>query len=230
MTCPRCGVATQATVWSKYAWINDGASEKPESSYFVVCSGCDEPSLFESYSDSSKFLQKLSDKNLSPIDILKDGGPRIEKWNKQYPVEKIPDAPKHLPKLPEMFYLEACSCLLNGFPNAAGSMFRKTLEVATLSDEIRGRIPAEVSLKFEKAKLFVRLQMTKEYNIITGSLFDLTDTIRLEGNEAIHGMLIYTIEQAHNLKTFVDAFLNLVFSIPHQIKSVRTANAKLVEI
>jgi hypothetical protein len=176
----------------------------------------------ETYEDSSKLLEGLTVEGVAKGDVGTGW-----RWEKMYPVERIPGAPSHLPKDVEAFYVEAVGCLVSGYPNAAGAMLRKTLEAATRTDSIARRVPPERQDKYKAAMLSARLKVLCEAHIIPESLFKLVDTINLEGNEAVHGMKTYTKLEAEALKEFLDAFLQFVFTFPKKLQSVRSAAAKM---
>jgi hypothetical protein len=214
-------VATQADVWGFFNWPDAKSPKKPKESYLVVCSGCEEPFFVEYYQDRSKLLR-----NLTVEAAVKGEIGEGWEWHKLYPIEVIPDAPKHLPIDVELNYAEACGCLAHGFPNAAGAMFRKTLEATTKSKPVVEKIGDAELEKYNSSQLSARLKVLKDLSIIPLPLFELVNTIKLEGNEAVHGMTSYTMEEASILKEFVDALLNFVFSLPAKMQAVRTARDK----
>ena len=218
LICPRCGIAMRAEARSSYRWAESKSPKKPVESYFVVCGNCDEPFLAEYYQDNSKLFQGLG-LNGNIDDIAGNEW----RWHKLYPVEKIVAAPEHLPDIVLEFYCEACGCRANGYSNAAGAMLRKTLEAATRANEVTAALPKEEIAAYSKAMLARRLSKLKEYHIIPVPLFQLVETIKLEGNEAVHGMETYSVREAEALKGFLDAFLNFVFTLPKKIADVRTA-------
>ncbi len=86
-------------------------------------------------------------------------------------------------------------------PDAAGSMFRKTLD-ATLRD----KCPAATGT------LFQRIDQAVESGVLTGDLAGYAHTIRLEGNEAAHGT--YDEVDARQLHSFVTLVLHYVYTLP----------------
>jgi hypothetical protein len=208
----------RAEVRAAYHWEDSKSPRKPAESYFAVCGNCDEPFLVEYYRDRSKLFESLSVENAFKGEIG-----RGWEWHKLYPIEKITGAPEHLPEMVLEFYIEACGCLSNGYANAAGAMFRKTLEAATQATEVMSAVPLEESDIYSKSMLSRRLSKLKELHVIPISLFQIVETIKLEGNEAVHGMETYSQKEAQALKGFLDLFLNFVFTLPKNMAAVRTA-------
>jgi hypothetical protein len=218
LVCPRCGIAMRAEVRGSHHWPKNSSPRKPAESYFAVCGNCEEPFLVEYYEDRSKLFESLAVKDVAEGKIGQGW-----QWHKLYPVEAISGAPEHLPDSVAEFYVEACGCLASGYPNAAGAMFRKTLEAATRADGVVSSLPKEERDAYSKAMLSRRLSKLKDHHIIPAPLFHLVETIKLEGNEAVHGMETYSAKEAEALKGFLDAFLNFVFTLPRKMADVRTA-------
>jgi Domain of unknown function (DUF4145) len=218
LTCPRCGVATQATVSVSFTWPELKSPKKPSESYMVVCSGCEEPFFVEYYEDREKLFS-----NLSVEGVVRGKISELSSWQKLYPMEFISNVPEHIPDDVAPFYIEACGCLANGHANAAGAMFRKTLEAATRTNEVVAKLPTEALDRFQSSWLAARLKILKENGVIPEPLFDLADTLKAEGDEAVHGMVTYTIEEATELKAFAEAFLTYIFTMPFKMRAVRTA-------
>jgi Domain of unknown function (DUF4145) len=220
LKCPRCGIAMLAEVRASYRWDSARSPSKPYESHFAICAGCDEPFLVEYYRDMRGLFE-----DLSVAEVVRDGV-SIKEWVKLYPLEFVPNAPEHLPVIVEAYYKEACACLVNGYANAAGAMFRKTLEAATRAQEIVDRLPTNTREKYQQLWLATRLKALKDHGCIPESLYELTDTLKSEGDEAVHAMTAYTVPEANELKGFADALLNFLFTMPNKIRSVRTAGAK----
>lgn len=116
-----------------------------------------------------------------------------------YPAS-VAGIPPHLPEeVGRLFRQGADNVPAN--PDAAGTMFRKTLE-ATLRDKCHAAT----------GTLFERIDKAAELGVLTSDLARYAHTIRLEGNEAAHGT--YDEAGAGQLHSLVTLVLNYVYTLP----------------
>lgn len=221
VSCPRCGikVAAQIIAEGKDTWKSpEGDSVK---SMLAKCTNneCGKEFLVDSYFSLSTMSQ------LDTISLLKtmraDNSNKKYSWNKCYPLEHSPNCPKHLPSNVEIAYNEGAMALMYSLPNAAGVMFGRALELATQAESLLNQIPENQQNKFRKQNLYHRIEMLKNSGIITNLIFELADAIRIERNSAAHESSNFSMDEASKLKSFLDAFFGLVFTIQYNADSVR---------
>lgn len=117
--------------------------------------------------------------------------------------------PPHLPENVKRFF-EQGTCNLGENWDAAGSMFRKALDISLIE-------------KFPKIKgsLFERIKDAESQKLLTPELAEWADQIRLEGNAAVHDDEPFLKEQANDLANFTDLVLRYVFTLPQMLKQAR---------
>ncbi len=125
--------------------------------------------------------------------------PEAFKIVETYPTP-VAQAPDHLPREVERLFKQGTDNVPAN-PDAAGTMFRKTIE-ATLRD----KCPAATG------KLNSRIKEAVSAGVLTADLAGYADTIRLEGNEAAHGT--YDEDDAQQLRSFVTLVLQYVYTLP----------------
>ena len=94
--------------------------------------------------------------------------------------------------------------------DAAGAMFRKTLETG---------------LKHEFPKiqgtLFERIQEAAKQHHLTPDLANWAHQIRLDGNDAAHEEEPFSQDDAERLSVFTDMVLRYLFTLPGMLKQAR---------
>lgn len=130
----------------------------------------------------------------------------------QWPEEESGAAPENTPATVARYFEQGTSSLSSGNFDAAGMMFRKTLETATkILDE-----------SFVKLPLVKRIDALAGSGKLTPDLAEWAHEIRLGGNDAAHEEEPFTPEDAESLKKFLENFLRYAFTLP---SAVRTRSA-----
>jgi hypothetical protein len=95
--------------------------------------------------------------------------------------------------------------------DAAGAMFRKTLDTATkrMSDE------------FKSITLYARINKLVSEGLLTEAMGDWSHEIRLDGNDAVHDEEPETEDDARSTQRFTEAFLRYAFTLPALVASSR---------
>ena len=119
----------------------------------------------------------------------------------QFPPKIDSDAPKHTPENVAKFYAQGVDNLPGNW-DAAGSMFRKTLEAA-----LKNKFP---KIK-EKSSLYDRIQIAAEEGGLTPDLAKWAHQIRLDGRTAVHEEEPFSKEEADRLHTFTNLVLQYLF-------------------
>ncbi|MDO9369589.1 MAG: DUF4145 domain-containing protein [Sphingopyxis sp.] len=114
-----------------------------------------------------------------------------------------------------MAFDEAAACISIGAFNAACSMFRLTVDLAT-----KGLIPDENDetgpTVAQRRTIFGRTQWLIHQGIISKDLEDLASCIREDGNDGVHDGTLGVDEAQDNLD-FSDALLRRLFTEPARI-------------
>jgi hypothetical protein len=131
----------------------------------------------------------------------------------QYKVERTWPAftsrcPDHVPSNVETFYNQGLENLATGRWDAAGAMFRKSLDVATkaLAPEHRGET------------LFKRINKMVDAGQLTAPMGDWSHEIRLDGNDAVHDDEPETEADARASQKFAEAFLTYSYTLPKMVE------------
>ena len=116
------------------------------------------------------------------------------------------------------FYIQGLENLAANRWDAAGAMFRKSLDVATKIVD-----PSSKSMI-----LFKRIEKLYEDGSITAAMRDWSHEIRIDGNEAVHDEDPETREDAEASQKFTEAFLTYMFTLPSMVTANRAKRAELV--
>jgi hypothetical protein len=123
--------------------------------------------------------------------------------------------PDHVPPALSKIFEEATKCVAVGCWNAAGSMFRLCVDMATeplLPEEaVEGLTP------FIRKNLGPRLEWLFKNNKLPVELLGLSDCIREDGNDAAHRGALGK-EDAEDLLDFTVALLQRMYTEPERLK------------
>lgn len=124
-------------------------------------------------------------------------------------------APQGIPVNIEGFYLQGLENLHARRWDAAGAMFRKTLDTATkvICSELKGMT------------LYARINKLVEQGLLTSAMGDWSHEIRLDGNSAVHDEEPETESDAKTTQKFTEAFLNYAFTLPSLVSTSRANRA-----
>lgn len=190
-TCPFCKT-TSVACEAIFSW-RTGEEEKRA---LIKCGACGE-GIIRAY--------------FSPHDLMNVGG-EVTRQNivlaEQWPESSCGAAPKDTPENAAKFFEQGTSSLESGNFDAAGMMFRKTLESATkLLD------PQSMSKPLVK-----RIDALTSDGKLTPDLAAWAHEVRLGGNEAAHEDEPFSEDDAQDLRNFVENFLRYAFTLPSAVK------------
>lgn len=124
--------------------------------------------------------------------------------------------PEHVPSNLGGVFLEGSRCLAIGCFNAAGTMFRLCIDMAT-----RSLLPAEGSENGPNAKqrrdLGLRLPWLFNNDKLPAGLHDLASCVKEDGNDGAHSGTL-TQEEAHDLFDFTFALLERLYTEPERLR------------
>jgi len=168
----------------------------------------------------SIYAWRSSDASISPANYT---------GSLEQPNAKLEDAPiriattaielsEHIPVRIAGLFREANECRQMTWYEASGSMYRKTLDVATKyiythDPRLEGKEPAQA--------LRVRIKSLGEMNILEKDIVELADIVALDGNDATHDVDPYTREEAEALEDLTLDLLERLFVRPARIAAVK---------
>lgn len=212
--CPRCGSrhitfdVTAANIFrSQYGWQNWYEA-------FGVCRHCSRSAIFV-LSDSSDGNYR----HTHNVGLLKVEGA----LNKYVDVKghiSLKDSasvnpPEFLPEDIEAVFREGATCLAVGCYNAAGTMFRLCVDLATKSMLPQEETPG-LNAKTRR-DLGLRLPWLFENRYLPESLRDLSSCIKEDGNDGAHAGNL-TEADAADLLDFSAALLDRIYSEPEKLR------------
>jgi len=127
-----------------------------------------------------------------------------------YPASEALKCPADVPPKVSSAFLSGLDNLgRNNGSNAAGAMFRRSIELA--ARHVDPEAPAGLNLKGRIERL--------PDTLVTPSMKQWAQHIRLEGNDAVHGPDDYSDKDAKDLRTFAELFLTYAFTLPAMLKT-----------
>ncbi|MGV1834682.1 DUF4145 domain-containing protein [Rhizobium rhizogenes] len=125
---------------------------------------------------------------------------------------------EHIPERVRDLFQQAHRSRKTGLNDASGSMFRKTIDVATkgiFSTDARlaEKIPADAPR--------ARIKALAQFGIIDNEIFELADVALVDGNDAAHDADPYTAEEAEALEDLTFDLLERIFVRPARVAAVK---------
>ena len=133
-----------------------------------------------------------------------------------YPDPPQVAVPSHLPEPVAKAFKEGNE-VLNTSPAAACAMFRRALELG-----LKSLCPEVEAWKLEK-----RIDKLADQHLITPAIRDWAHRLRLDGNDAVHGLLDPEREDARAMQRLSYFVLIYVFTLPAQVAAASKQEAKV---
>ncbi|WP_309628829.1 DUF4145 domain-containing protein [Brevundimonas sp.] len=124
-----------------------------------------------------------------------------------WPSRQAPTVPDHTPNAVARRFLEGEDAFNRHSWNAAVSMYRSALDIATKGLE---GVP-------EKQTFYKRLIWLRDQGRITDEMKSWADQVRIEGNEALHDPEDFEESDAKPLRLFTEMFLRYIFELPGEV-------------
>ena len=215
--CPRCG-----TKKITFDVLNaSGAKKKYElETYeaFCRCRSCSGSSIFlvTIRYDAPYRMDDVVNKHFNLHDILHD----IELVNIFPGTSAIP---KHIPSAIEIPFHEALSCQAIQTYNAAGCMFRTTVDLVTkkMLEGLQGKNPP----KNVKVNLARRIKYLSDEKLLSQNLEELSTNIRLDGNDAAHEANLKK-DDVEAMNDFTTLLLEEIYTNPKKIELAKESRKK----
>lgn len=212
--CPRCGATkitfdleSQHFLYKKYDW-------KGYYEVFSICRNCDRTTVFVLSISDIQMGQHVANDGL-----IKAGG----SVNNYMDVEGFinlknmaaSQPPEHLPEDIGAAFTEGATCLGVECFNAAGTMFRLCVDLATrplLPEKDENGLNSRI-----RRNLGLRLPWLFDNSLLPSALRDLSACIKEDGNDGAHAGNL-TKEDAQDLLEFAYAFLERVYTEPGRLR------------
>ena len=203
--CPRCGTRAVAFhLLGQHCWNDDDLGGR-SFDVFSVCGICNRGVILT-------YECEIGDG--APIDqsvhyrLSRNGLVEIA------PAPLSIDAPRHTPEPIANFFRQGMEAVNQGSWDAAGAMFRKTLEAG---------LKAKFSDVPPSWKPFKRIEHAAEHHGLTPDLAEWSHRIRDLGNDAVHEQEPFTEAQAKEMADFVRIVLEYMFTYPGEMEVARKA-------
>lgn len=222
--CPRCrsqnmtfDVPDAVPIGTQYGW-------QRWFEVFSLCRNCSRPSIFvlsQKSPDHNRFLDHHAPPAIagSLNDYFEiDGFICIKDVGAVSP-------PEHVPEIIANSFREGSTSVVVGCPNAAGAMFRLTIDLVThplLPPE--GEEPPGLNRRVRR-DLGLRLPWLFANGLLPRELEDLSHCIREDGNDGAHAGTL-TREDALDLQDFCAALLERLFTEPERLRLAAERRAK----
>ncbi|WP_244467921.1 DUF4145 domain-containing protein [Nitratireductor soli] len=173
----------------------------------MVCSACDRSSLYEGQPNFD--IEQA-------VDFDKRG-----RYFSRTPIFVVPSPPNISTDIPVRIadlFREASKARRMNLFEAAGAMFRKTVDVATkhiyaTDSRLQGKNPADAPRS--------RIRALGEMRILDADIVELADVAVLDGNDAAHDVDPYTAEEAEALEDLTTDLLDRLFMRPAKLAAVK---------
>lgn len=206
--CPRCGskkitfdVKSAHVIDHAYGWQNHYEA-------FAVCRHCHRATVFvlsESVNGDYEYVHKVG---LTKVEKALNGYVDIKGYV-SLKDENVVSPPEFIPKEIDAAFREGATCFAVGCYNAAGTIFRLCIDLAT-----RPKLPkddAEGLTTKVRRDLGLRLPWLFDHGLIHPSLRDLSHCIQEDGNDGAHSGTL-SREDAEDLLDFTYVLLERLYT------------------
>ena len=213
LTCPHC--LKQRMTFDVSGWRLFAKRQLNNPSIFSVtafCRGCDKgiSGILDGTMTRSKTNQlpeRLLDQAVEITDLLEI----LVIW----PAIPKPDVPLGLSAVVERIFREAEDGKLRNNLESAGSMYRKSLDIATKN----------LDPSFASQNLASRLRKLAQVGKLTNDIADWADHIRRLGNDAAHDEDVPTGKEIDDLANLTRMALTYLFEMPKRVADLRISTA-----
>lgn len=204
--CVRCGVKSV-----QHMLVGQGHIKHFDWEVAGACANCKQVSVYALHLNSTGIAPSSYSEN------LENDGTRLAKTPVR--IATVPaHVSEHVPARIAGLFREANECRQMTWYEAAGSMYRKTLDVAT--KHIFTHDP-RLSDKKPANALRSRIKAMGEMGILEHDIVELADIVALDGNDAVHDEDPYTKEEAEALEDLTFDLLDRLFVRPAKIAAVK---------
>lgn len=213
--CPRCDAVRMTFDVTQELFFNTEYDWQRWYELFCVCRNCHRSTIFI-----------VSQKNYEDSDVLREKGALLNIKASLNPFmnveqyvslrdEAVQAPPEHVPPNIQACFNEAATCLAVQCWNAAGTMFRVCLDLAT-----RAMLPADETAGLNaktRRDLGLRLPWLFENGKLPEGLRDLSTCVREDANDGAHTGTLQK-EDAEDLLDFTSSLLERIYTEPERLK------------
>jgi hypothetical protein len=182
---------------------------------FCVCRHCRRPTIFVLAQTELRFRDAIQGgEGLLRMDHAINQYVRIETYISLKDEAGVPP-PEHLPAEIEAVFKEGATCLAVSCNNAAGTMFRLCLDLATNSMLPEGE--AQGLNATVRRNLGLRLPWLFDNKLLPEGLRDLSKCVKDDGNDGAHAGTL-TKDDAQDLLDFTAALLERLYTEPKRLE------------
>ena len=215
--CPRC--KAKSMTFDIGSQVFKGTQHNWQRWYevFSVCRSCGKPTIFILAQHEIEASDALRNKKLADFDFALNNIFRVEGYV-SLKDETSGNPPEYLPANIEAAFTEGAKCLAVKCPNAASSMFRLCLDLAT-----KPLLPVEAGEGLNNSirrNLGLRLPWLFKAGLLPSSLEELSSCIKDDGNDGAHDGSL-SLEDAEDLQDFAFALLERLYTEPERIKKAK---------
>lgn len=181
---------------------------------FCICRACNKSTIFVISQKNIVDEEALKKNKLADCDVAINQFMSVEGHVslKDIAAESPPD---YLPRNIDAAFREGAACMSIGCSNAAATMFRLCLDMATssmLPEEDRDGLNSRI-----RRSLGLRLQWLFDENILPNSLKDLSSCIKDDGNDGAHEGTL-SEEDAEDILDFAFVMLERIYTEPKRVE------------
>lgn len=189
---------------------------------FCICRACDKSTIFVVCQKDIKADSLLKSNQLSNFDIAINQIMAV-KGHISLKDTATENPPEYLPENIDAAFREGAACLSIGCCNAAATMFRLCLDMATssmLPEENRDGLNSRI-----RRSLGLRLPWLFKEGILPESLRELSSCIKDDGNDGAHEGCL-SDEDAEDIFDFAFVMLERIYTEPKRIELAQERRAR----
>ena len=212
--CPRCGaghitfdVMQEHIVGIQYGWQRWYEA-------FSICRNCHRSTIFLLSESAGCDYETVHKVGLLNMKGSLNNYVNVDRYISLRDVSTI-SPPDHVPSNIEAVFKEGATCLSVSCYNAAGTMFRLCVDLATGSILPAGNLDG-LTTQIRRS-LGLRLQWLFDHKYLPESLRDLSSAVKEDGNDAAHAGSLKK-EDAEDLLDFTVALLERMYTEPERLR------------
>ncbi len=206
--CPRCGTNGVSV---GLPMIGVAVGKEPWTEQFGICRICNQGVII-------RFVAHIPGGN--PLRYAYLGADRdIERHHQHILPKADRDIPEHLPEHAEQYFKQGIDSLRQKNFDAAGAMFRKTLESGLKS-----------LFGHSGAPLYKLIERAAQEGRLTHDLEAWANEIRISGNSAVHDDKPFSEEETVQLEEFTRLVMTYLFTLPKKLSLAKERRGTRIEL
>lgn len=217
--CPRCGAKNMTFDLKDENYIGQEYNWKRFYEVFSICRHCAKSTVFILDTQTPESVKYIGNGSLTSVKGAVNGFMHVNGFISIKDVASVVP-PQYLPTGIEAVFREGATCLAVGCYNAAGTMFRLCVDLAT-----KGKLPAKQANQPEppglnadvRGKLAFRLRWLFDHRHLPEDLRDLSTCVKDDGNDGAHEGTLDK-HAASDLLDFTTELLERMFTEPKNLQ------------